>query len=153
MSTQSHAKPHTSPVEQPVMQPVTVTRDWDMMLRTRTAAVHLTRALDPTTLTSTTVLLDRTPLVEGGQPLLRDTLLVLTTVHRDGTYQSLAGVVVRQQFNPRTILSQPTRVTLLDSRPGDYHPHGLSSAHEDALGTLAVRYREPAFRDQFSPPA
>lgn len=133
--------------------PLAMTRNWDMMLRTRSEVVHLTSASDPAARTSTVVLLDRTPIVDGREPMLRDTLLVLTTVHRGDAYQSLAGVVVRQQFAWRTVLIQPTSLTLLDTRPGAHDAAALNAAHEDAVNLLAARYRdEPGFRDRFTIP-
>ena len=129
----------------------TLTRNWDMMLRTRDESVHLTLAADPTARTSTTVLLDRAPLVDGGEPLLRDVLLVLTTVHRGGAYETLAGVVVRKQYSARTVLIHPTSHTTLDTHPGHFTADGLTDAHENAVTEFAGRFHDdPQFRSRFT---
>lgn len=128
-----------------------LTRNWDMMLRTRDGAVHLGHASDGSTLTSTNILLDRTPLVEGGDPMLRDTLLVLTTAHRHGAYETRAGVLIRQQFTSRTVLIHPRTVTALARSEGDFTADGLTRAHEVALDEFAARFHdEPGFRDRFT---
>lgn len=132
-------------------EPRTLTRNWDMMLRTRSESVHLTLAADPTARTSTTVLLDRAPLVEGGEPLLRDVLLVLTTVHRGGAYESLAGVVVRKQYSARTVLIHPTSHTMLGTEHGHFTADALADAHESAVAAFAGRFHDDAqFRSRFT---
>jgi hypothetical protein len=131
-----------------------LTRNWDMMLRTRDESVHLTGTSDPTARTSTTVLLDRVPLVEGGEPVLRDTLLVLTTINRGQAYESMIGLVVRKQYDARTVLIMPVTLTTLDRREGHLTGEGLAHAHEEALSVLATRFHDdPDFRTRLAAPA